>query len=178
MKLIFFGKKWHPNYWFCSREKSSKSLKEIFFEKKNLPSYLYRFDLPNDVRKIFLYKWVSRHLTFGDFSVPKIVLLRKTIHKTRSIKNQENSVHRFGDNDLTNHLVKFVQDRIKPWKVGPLGMRRLKNVSFLSHLGWNVADNIETSSRRRYWYVNETPVWDVATTCHCHLNKTDQFETL
>ena len=50
----------------------------------------------------------------------KIVLHNRIIDKTRSKKNQENSAHRFGDNYLTNHLVKFWQDRIKPWRVGAL----------------------------------------------------------
>ena len=34
--------------------------------------------------------------------------------------NQENSAHHFGDNYLTNHLIKYLQDKIKPWRVGPL----------------------------------------------------------
>ena len=42
------------------------------------------------------------------------VLHHKIINKTRSTKNQENSAHRFEDNYLTNHLVKFLQDTIKP----------------------------------------------------------------
>ena len=44
----------------------------------------------------------------------KIALHNKLIKKTRSTKNQENYAHRFGDNYLTNHLVKFLQDRVKP----------------------------------------------------------------
>ena len=59
----------------------------------------------------------------------KIVLQYRVINKTRSkIKNQEikkstheinsksqeNFAHHFGDNYVTNHLVKFPQDRIKP----------------------------------------------------------------
>ena len=32
----------------------------------------------------------------------------------------------------------------------PPGMRRRSDVSFRSHLGWDVADHIETSSRRCY----------------------------
>ena len=44
----------------------------------------------------------------------KIVLQNKIINKTRSTKKQENSAHRIGDNYLTNHLVKFLQDSIKP----------------------------------------------------------------
>ena len=50
----------------------------------------------------------------------KIVLNNKIINKTRSTKNQENSTHGFGDNYLTNHLVKFLQDKIKPCRVGAL----------------------------------------------------------
>ena len=44
----------------------------------------------------------------------KIVPHNKIINKTRSTKNKENPAQRFGDNCLTNHLVKFLQDRIKP----------------------------------------------------------------
>ena len=44
----------------------------------------------------------------------KIVLLHKIINKTRLTKKQENSAHRFGENYLTDHLVKFLQDRVKP----------------------------------------------------------------
>ena len=51
---------------------------------------------------------------------PKIVLHNKITNKIWYIKNQENSAHGFGDNYLTNHLVKFLQDRIKPWRVGAL----------------------------------------------------------
>ena len=39
-----------------------------------------------------------------------MVLHNKIINKTRSIKNQETSAHRFVDNYLTNHLAKFLQD--------------------------------------------------------------------
>ena len=46
--------------------------------------------------------------------VPKIVLHNKIINKTSTKKDQENSAHRFGGNYLTNHLVKLLQDRIKP----------------------------------------------------------------
>ena len=54
-----------------------------------------------------LSKLFSRYLSFGDFTVPKN-------------KNWWASQHRFGDNYLTNHHVKFLQDRIKPWRVGAL----------------------------------------------------------
>ena len=120
MKLIFFGKNWDPNQWFSNCEKGYQSLKKIFFEKKNLPTYLCRYDLQNAVRKFFLNKWVSRYLSFGDFKVRKIALHNKTINKTRLTNYQENSADRFVNNYLTNHLAKFLQDRIKPWRVGAL----------------------------------------------------------
>ena len=44
----------------------------------------------------------------------KIALLHKIINKTRLKKKQENSAHRFEENYLTDHLVKFLLDRIKP----------------------------------------------------------------
>ena len=44
----------------------------------------------------------------------------KITNKTWQTKNQENSAYDFGENYLTNHLVKFLQDRIKPWRVGAL----------------------------------------------------------
>ena len=44
---------------------------------------------------------------FGILWFRKIALHNEIINKTRSTKNQENSVHSFGDNYLTNHLVKF-----------------------------------------------------------------------
>ena len=37
----------------------------------------------------------------------KIVLLSKIAGKMRTTKNQENSAHRFGENYLTDHLMKF-----------------------------------------------------------------------
>ena len=44
----------------------------------------------------------------------KIVLLHEIINKIRLTEKQENSAHSLEDNYLTNHLVKFLQDRIKP----------------------------------------------------------------
>ena len=54
------------------------------------------------------------------FCFQKTFLHHKIITKTRSTKNQGNSAHCFGDNYLTNHLVKFMQDRLKSWRVGAL----------------------------------------------------------
>ena len=35
-------------------------------------------------------------------------------------------------------------------RINPPDMRRHSNVSFWSHLGWDVLDHVETSSRRHY----------------------------
>ena len=99
---------------------AKKAPKKFFFKQKLLPAYLCRYDLLNVVRIFLKKKWFSRYLGFSDFKVPKIVLHNKIINKNLSKKNQENSAHRFGDNYLTNHLVKFLQDKIKPWRVGAL----------------------------------------------------------
>ena len=72
--------------------KKAPSPERTFFEKKN----------SGDIKLQVIF-WFQ-----------KIVLHHKIISKTWSTKNQENSAHCFGDNYLTNHLVKFLQDRIKP----------------------------------------------------------------
>ena len=100
--------------------KKLQVLEKIFFWKKNLPTYFCRYDLQNSVRKFFLDKWVTSNLSFGDFKVLKNCSSQKTINKYWSTKNQENSTHRFGDDYPINHLIKFRQDRIKPWRVGAL----------------------------------------------------------
>ena len=64
------------------------------------------------VIEIFKFQWFLR--------LPKIVLHNKITNKTWWTKNQENTAYGFGDNYLTNPLVKFLQDRIKPWRVGAL----------------------------------------------------------
>ena len=61
----------------------------------------------------------------------KALLHHKIINKTGSTK-KENSAHRFGENCLTNHLVNFLQDRMKPWRVGALKGRIHCEIIFLS----------------------------------------------
>ena len=46
----------------------------------------------------------------------------KVLLKLDRQKNQENSANCFENNYLTNHLLKFPQDKIKPWWVGTLGV--------------------------------------------------------
>ena len=49
-----------------------------------------------------------------------MALHNRIISKTRSTKYQEKSAHHFVDNYVTNHLAKFLRDRIKPWRDGAL----------------------------------------------------------
>ena len=44
-------------------------------------------------------------------------------------------------------------------RYNPTGMRCCSDVSFWFHLGWDVVDHIETSSQRRYWYVNKSDIF-------------------
>ena len=72
---------------------------------------------------------------------PKIALQNKITNKTWSTKNQENSAHRFGDNYLTNHLIKFLQDRMKSWGVGALRVctgYHFFYSSYVKSFPWNV----------------------------------------
>ena len=117
--MFFLWKKMSPKSVVLLSRKKLQVFAKKFFEKKNL-AYLCGYDLQNGVRNFLLNKCFSRYLSFSDFKVPKIVLHNKITNKTWSTKNQESSAHRFGGNYLTNHLVKFLQDRIKAWKVGAL----------------------------------------------------------
>ena len=99
-------------------------MKKSFFEKKILPGYLCRYDLQNGVETFFLNKWVSRYLSFGGFKVLKSSSSQKsnnkTINKTRSTKNPENSTQRFIGNYLTNHHAKFLKDRFNSEELEPV----------------------------------------------------------
>ena len=48
------------------------------------------------------------------FWFQKIVIHHKVIKKAPSTKNQQNSRHRFGDNNFTNYFVKLLQGKIEP----------------------------------------------------------------
>ena len=63
-------KKWVQISGFAALKKPQVLEKKIF-EKKFVPAYFCRYDLQNGFLKIFLNKWVSRYLSFGDFKVPK-----------------------------------------------------------------------------------------------------------
>ena len=70
----------------------------------------------------------------------KIVLHNKSINKSLSTKNFKNSAHRFGDNYLTNHLVKSLQDRIKPWRVAALRVCTGYDFFFRKNRQWGVSN--------------------------------------
>ena len=55
------------------------------------------------------------------FWFQKTVLHHKIINKTWLTKYWENSTQCFGDNYLTDHLLKSLQEWIKPRRVGALG---------------------------------------------------------
>ena len=50
----------------------------------------------------------------------KTILHNKVTNKTQTTKNQEHFAHRFGDNYLISHLVKFQQDLIEQWRARAL----------------------------------------------------------
>lgn len=58
-------------------------------------------------------------------------------------------------------------------------MRRGSDVSFRSHLGLDIVDHDEASSRRCNWPVDETDLFESPLVCliDWYVNKTDQFET-
>ena len=110
--------KWGLNQWFCSCKKSFKFFEKLFFKKKKKYSTLFlQIWSAKWCTEIFVNKWVLKYLSFSDFKVLKIVLHHKIINKDWSTKSQENSAHHFVGNYLTNHIAKFLQDRIKPWRV-------------------------------------------------------------
>ena len=47
-------------------------------------------------------------------------------------------------------------------KCYPPRMRRRSNVLFRSHIGWEIADHAETSSRRQDWYMNEMDLFETS----------------
>ena len=109
-------KKWGSNQWFCSCKKASSTWKKVFSKKR-----FFQFicaDIFKTMSGNFLIINRSRDVSVSVIlKLWKMVLHNKIINKTRSRKNQENSAHGFVDNYLTNHLPKFQQDRIKPWRV-------------------------------------------------------------
>ena len=56
---------------------------EIIFEKKFLPPYLYRYNLQNGMRNIFLNKWVSRYLSLGDIKEKLLFTIKLLIKHDR-----------------------------------------------------------------------------------------------
>ena len=98
--------------------KKLQVLETNVFWKKILPAYLCRYYLQNGVRFFFFLINRSRDIQILVILMFwKMVRYNKIINKTRSTKNQENSAHRLVADYLTNYLAKFLQDRIKTWRV-------------------------------------------------------------
>lgn len=70
-------------------------------------------NLLNGIRKCFK-NGPTDIFDFGDFTFPKTLPYNKNTNKMQTKKDQGNVERRFGDNCLTSHLVKFLQDGIKP----------------------------------------------------------------
>ena len=101
-----------------SRKKLQVLEEKCFQKKKFFQLICVDIIFKTVCRNFFIYKWISRYLSLVNFKVRKIVLYNKIINKNWLTKNQENSAQGFGVNYLTNHLVKFLQDRINLWRVG------------------------------------------------------------
>ena len=86
-------------------KKHSSSLFVQILSSKRCANFFFLINRSRDIEVLVI-------LRFG-----KMVRYNKIINKTRSTKNQENSAHHFVDDYLTNFLAKFLQDRIKPWRV-------------------------------------------------------------
>ena len=87
--------------------------KEIFRKKKSCQLICTDKTYKTVWENFFKINW-SRHISISlIFWFRKAVLHHEITNKTRSKKNQENHAYCFGDNYL-NHLVKFLQVRIKP----------------------------------------------------------------
>ena len=69
---------------------------------------------------LFKINWSLDISTFDDFTVSKNGSSQSIINKVQTTKYLENYAHGVGGNYLANLLVKFLQDRIKPWGVRAL----------------------------------------------------------
>ena len=112
--VLELWKKIHSKSSHWKREFQKKKFFQLICTDKTYKTMCQNF-LKQMGLEIFNFWWF--------FWFRKTVLHHKIINKTWSTKSQENSAHHFGVNYLTNHLVKFLQNRIKPWGVGALTVR-------------------------------------------------------
>ena len=73
--------------------------------------------------EIFHFRWF--------YGSEKLFISIKLLIKLDWQKKQENSAHCFGDDYLTDHHVKYLQDRIKVWRVGALKSMHWLSLSFI-----------------------------------------------
>ena len=100
--MVFQSRKKAPNLWKKIFSKKNPSSLFVRIRAKTVCRNFCEINRSPDIK-------LSVYLRFQ-----KIVPLHKIINKTRLTKKQQNSAHCFGDNYLTDHLVKFQQDRVKP----------------------------------------------------------------
>ena len=130
-KNNFLWKKMTPKLVIFQLWKSSKSLKKMCFQKKS-----FQLICADKIFKTMCGNFLKINGSW-DISLPvilrfrKIVHLHKIINKTRLTKKQENSAHCFWDDYLTDHHVKYLQDRIKVWRVGALKSMHWLSLSFI-----------------------------------------------
>ena len=123
--VIFFflcGKKQGPNQWFCSDKKSKQNKKNSKKKKKKILQLICA-DIVFKMVCGNLFKEVLRCLSFGDFKVPKNcssitmkLLIKLNWQKIKKI------LHTALKAINSQIIIKFLEDRIKPWRVGALGV--------------------------------------------------------
>ena len=110
----FWYKKNNPSLTgFHLWKKAPSPWKNIFKLKKCSPGLFAHIKSWKRCADSFFKRNGSRD-DFDDCRIPTIILYNDIIYKTRKKKDQENSALCSADNYLTNDLIKFLQDRIKP----------------------------------------------------------------
>ena len=94
--------------------------------------------------------------------------------KVRGVKNIQSMCQKYCCEDKHFDLLFIINRRGKQKSTIQPSMRRCRDISFRSHIGWDAVANTETLSRRRNWCVNETDLFNRL--CDVSLTS-DQFET-
>ena len=120
IKSIFLLKKMTPKFVVLQSWKELQVLERKNFLKKS-SSLFVRVRPTKRCREFFLIEMrLEKFNCRWFFDSKELFFTIKLLIKLDRQKNQENSAHGYGDNYLTNLLVKFLQDRIKPRRVGAL----------------------------------------------------------
>ena len=117
---------------FAAVKKAPSKCKRL--KKKKKPSSLLLAKIFKKLRGNFFLKKIGQDFNFWWFhGSKKLFFTKKSFTKRERQKNQENSAHGFEENYLAN-LTKFMQDRIKPYKVGALRVGTGYNFFCKKHL--------------------------------------------